>query len=123
MLDLVGNPDDRFSQNEAQLAPTFYGEISEIISNYHQIHTLSGLLVRLQFVIGLIFALNSNKTEGSLSGFTLHGCVHIILGIKIIIHQSRKKIMYTSFEPLCEKASLRGFRPGPTQTRLYNHRI
>ena len=25
-------------------------------------------------------------------------------------------------EPRCEKTSLRGFRPGPTQTRLYNHR-
>ena len=26
------------------------------------------------------------------------------------------------FEPRCEKTGLRGFRPGPTQTRLYNHR-
>ena len=25
------------------------------------------------------------------------------------------------YEPCCEKTSLRGFRPGPTQTRLYNH--
>ena len=24
-------------------------------------------------------------------------------------------------EPRCEKTGLRGFRPGPTQTRLYNH--
>ena len=29
--------------------------------------------------------------------------------------------MLSSFERRCEKASLRGFRPGPTQTRLYNH--
>ena len=26
------------------------------------------------------------------------------------------------YEPLCEKTSLRGFRPGPTQTGLYSHR-
>ena len=26
------------------------------------------------------------------------------------------------YEPRCEKTSLRGFQPGPTQTRLYNHR-
>ena len=26
------------------------------------------------------------------------------------------------FEPRCEKGGLRGFRPGPTQSRLYNHR-
>ena len=26
-------------------------------------------------------------------------------------------------EPRCEKTGLRGFRPGPTQTGLYNHRI
>ena len=25
------------------------------------------------------------------------------------------------FEPRCEKTGLRGFQPGPTQTRLYNH--
>ena len=29
---------------------------------------------------------------------------------------------YFSFEPRCEKTGLRGFRPGPTQTRLYSHR-
>ena len=27
------------------------------------------------------------------------------------------------FEPRCEKTGLRGFRPGPTQTGLYSHRI
>ena len=27
------------------------------------------------------------------------------------------------YEPRCEKTGLRGFRPGPTQTRLYSHRI
>ena len=27
-----------------------------------------------------------------------------------------------AYEPRCEKTGLRGFRPGPTQTRLYNHR-
>ena len=26
-----------------------------------------------------------------------------------------------SLEPCCEKTDFRGFRPGPTQTRLYNH--
>ena len=27
-----------------------------------------------------------------------------------------------TYEPRCEKTSLRGFQPGPTQTRLYSHR-
>ena len=26
-----------------------------------------------------------------------------------------------TYEPQCEKTCLRGFRPGPTQSRLYNH--
>ena len=26
-----------------------------------------------------------------------------------------------SYEPRCEKTGLRGFRPGPTKTGLYNH--
>ena len=29
---------------------------------------------------------------------------------------------YQSIEPRCEKTGLRGFRPGPTQTGLYNNR-
>ena len=28
-----------------------------------------------------------------------------------------------SYEPRCEKTGLRGFRPSPTQTGLYNHTI
>ena len=27
----------------------------------------------------------------------------------------------SKYEPRCEKTGLRGFRPGPTQTGLYNH--
>ena len=29
----------------------------------------------------------------------------------------------TEYEPRSEKNGLRGFRPGPIQTRLYSHRI
>ena len=28
---------------------------------------------------------------------------------------------FTPYEPHCEKTGLRGFRPGPIQTGLYNH--
>ena len=31
--------------------------------------------------------------------------------------------LVTSNKPRCEKTGLRGFRPGPTQTGLYSHRI
>ena len=30
-------------------------------------------------------------------------------------------ISYTIYEPRCEKTGLQGFRPGPTQTGLYDH--
>ena len=30
-------------------------------------------------------------------------------------------VFIKSYEPRCEKTGLRGFRPGPTQTGLYNH--
>ena len=38
--------------------------------------------------------------------------------------QQQLKTSYASalFEPRSEKTGLRGFRPGPTQTGLYNHR-
>ena len=31
------------------------------------------------------------------------------------------KTSFAPNEPRCEKTGLRGFRPGPTQTGLYNH--
>ena len=31
------------------------------------------------------------------------------------------EMCFPIYEPRCEKTGLRGFRPGPTQTRLYNH--
>ena len=30
--------------------------------------------------------------------------------------------IWKSYEPHCEKTGLRGFRPDPTQTRLYSYR-
>ena len=33
-----------------------------------------------------------------------------------------RPVVISTFEPLCEKTGLRGFRPGPTQTDLYSHR-
>ena len=39
--------------------------------------------------------------------------------LRFVIAMRRKRC---TFEPRCEKTGLRGFRPGPTQTRLYNHK-
>ena len=41
---------------------------------------------------------------------------------KSILHGRVIVIDSFIFEPRCEKTGLRGFRPGPTQTRLYSHR-
>ena len=30
--------------------------------------------------------------------------------------------IFIKYEPRCEKSGPQGFRPGPTQTRLYSHR-
>ena len=32
-----------------------------------------------------------------------------------------QEVMFSTFEPPCEKTDLRGFRPDLTQTRLHNH--
>ena len=37
-------------------------------------------------------------------------------------HQTETHTHSVTYEPRCEKTGLRGFRPGPTQTGLYNHR-
>ena len=35
--------------------------------------------------------------------------------------RTNPKVTSRTYEPHCEKTGLRGFRPGPTQTGLYNH--
>ena len=35
----------------------------------------------------------------------------------------KEHVTWSIYAPRCEKTGLRGFRPGPTQTRLYNHTI
>ena len=40
---------------------------------------------------------------------------HMMFGLEGLIE-------VTTYEPRCEKTGLQGFRQGPTQTGLYNHR-
>ena len=75
MSDLVGNPDDRFSHNEAHM-----------------------FVAERQCVLMLYFS----KINLLCAYWDICGTV-------------------VKYEPRCEKTGLRGFRPGPTQTRLYNH--
>ena len=42
--------------------------------------------------------------------------------LKVSLKKIKANYLQTSFEPRCKKTGLRGFRPGPTQTGLYNHR-
>ena len=48
--------------------------------------------------------------------------VAIGMVIKIKLQKVAKVLPTVIIRPRCEKTSLRGFRPGPTQTGLYNHR-
>ena len=82
MWDLVGNPEDRFSHNEAH--------VSSIIVFFN-----SNTVVRVT-----IWLMNINVDT-----LYVYGIVSLV------------------FEPRSEKTGLRGFRPGPTQTELYSHRI
>ena len=44
---------------------------------------------------------------------------HLGLSFRVF---TAKSLGVKIFEPRCEKICLRGFRPGPTQTRLYSYR-
>ena len=44
------------------------------------------------------------------------------LGLIVPVPVNCLLVTITIYEPRCEKTGLRGFRPGPTQTRLYSHR-
>ena len=54
------------------------------------------------------------KVGSPLSLFGLTSCCHAH-----VIQNLQSSLLY---EPRSEKTGLRGFRPGPTQTRLYSHR-
>ena len=42
--------------------------------------------------------------------------------LKTFMKRNKNKVSLLVYEPRCEKTGLRGFLPGPTQIRLYNHR-
>ena len=44
-----------------------------------------------------------------------------MLHTKDVTIETARMWKLVSYEPRCEKTGLRGFRPGPTQTGLYNH--
>ena len=67
--------------------------------------------------------------ETDLSFRTSHSCQILIFQFKLpfsVFHFDlicRLRYFQTVLnEPRCEKTGLRGFRPSPTQTGLYNHR-
>ena len=47
---------------------------------------------------------------------------NIFFGTRAVEKIKHSVIMPMQYEPRCEKTGLRGFRPGPTQTGLYNNR-
>ena len=86
MLDLVGNPKDRFSRD---------------VAHFDALHFLA-LLLCLHRI---------SPFPPDLM------CPHLDLAMEETSWNETK----TTYEPRCEKTGLRGFRPGPTQTGLYNH--
>ena len=42
--------------------------------------------------------------------------------VSIAVSLNCSCFVFFIFQPRCEKTGFRGFRPGPTQTKLYNHR-
>ena len=61
-------------------------------------------------------------TGGVVSNIGAGPCA--LVGTNLVFLSSRAWDSYKknkSNEPRCEKTGLRGFRPGPTQTRLYNY--
>ena len=73
----------------------------------------SGPLIIQRHIFCIGYLMNMKKY---LSPFCLFVCFGIQLRPVILTYSQ------TLIEPRCEKTGLRGFRPGPTQTRLYSHR-
>ena len=91
------NPEDRF----------YLGKV-QVMINTDQCHPYTSL------------------TMLSLVPFTIRSSSYVPLAhhadLQYTWHDGRKYHLPPIFEPRCEKTGLRGFRPGPTQTGLYNHR-
>ena len=50
------------------------------------------------------------------------GCINKNVGQDYFLSFVKNRLSQTLYEPRCEKTGLRGFRSGPTQTRLYSQR-
>ena len=46
----------------------------------------------------------------------------LVTNVTVAMQMQLKKSSTRQYEPRSEKTGLRGFRPGPIQTRLYSHR-
>ena len=94
MSDLVGNPEDRFSQNEAQLfisSPGMGCSCLQVTFQACCIEEARYLYDQLTALCPILVSLDEN-------------CYFLL------------------YEPLHDKTGLKGIRPGSTQTRLYSDR-
>ena len=68
-----------------------------------------------------ILTSRARELEDSISRWVKHVTLNNKEGIRRLIRDTFPFVYV--YEPRCEKTGLRVFRPGPTQTGLYSHRI
>ena len=83
-----------------------YENISFFFATLHVYYHMHVLLSLTQYFLEAVIVPDSNRYTSSLYKSTFI-CIH--------------NLQHDINEPRCEKTGLQGFRPGPTQTRLYYH--
>ena len=73
-------------------------------------------MTHLMWKTNFVFAKKERLKPVCYIGLTLNGWKHRFSDLS-----SFSVLSACLFEPRCEKTGLRGFRPGPTHTRLYNY--
>ena len=101
MSDLVGNSEDRFSRDAAEFV-----SVAQQVGNSFSLLEMPEII---RFLHKFVDRINNSVPR-----------------VTVWQHKAPPSYMPNSYmrdriEPRSEKTGLRGFRPGPTQTRLYNH--
>ena len=86
--------------------------------------TVMSMVQKVMFVMSVVDSVLVKKTTSARNVTCVREATTTSQSVDVSrVKNPDKEAFLKSHEPHCEKTGLRGFRPGPTQTGLYNQTI
>ena len=100
-----------YTRTIVKRSPDRLGELDAFRGKYDCIQKHSAVGEKMAYLRQMTFSITSALSIRTYAGASL---IHVVT-------PTINSDCLVRYEPRCEKTGLRGFRPGPTQTRLYSH--